>query len=78
MSTAAQVFDDYLSAFTSGDMESAGSLISEDFSFLGFLDTSGGQGIFFSPEFQVEKTVRNAAGAHRFRCSTGNRFLHVP
>ena len=35
MSSPSQVFTDYLSAFTSGDVETAQSLIADDFAFNG-------------------------------------------
>ncbi len=53
MSTAAQVFDDYLSAFTSGDMDTARSLIADDFSFAGPMLQVTGKEEFFAGASQL-------------------------
>ena len=41
--TAAQVVNDYLRAYTSGDVDTAASLVSEDFSFRGPMRTTVGR-----------------------------------
>ncbi len=58
MSTAAQVFDDYLSAFTSGDMDTARSLIADDFSFAGPMLQVTGKEEFFAGASQLLPIMR--------------------
>ncbi len=58
MSTPAQVFDDYLSAFTSGDMEAAQSLIADDFSFAGPMLQVTGKEEFFAGASQLLPIMR--------------------
>ena len=58
MSSPSQVFTDYLSAFTSGDMETAQSLIADDFAFNGPLSQVEGKQAFFAGATQLTPIIR--------------------
>ena len=58
MSSPSQVFTDYLSAFTSGDMETAQSLIADDFAFNGPMMQVEGKQAFFAGITQLTPIIR--------------------
>ena len=62
--TAAQVVNDYLVAYTAGDVETAASLVSEDFSFQGPMQmTVGREGL----SKMVAHVAANARGCRLLR-----------
>ena len=58
MSSPAQVFTDYLSAFTSGEMETAQSLVADDFAFNGPTMQVEGKQAFFAAATQLAPIIR--------------------
>ncbi len=58
MTTASQVFTDYLSAFTSGDMKTAQSLVADDFTFDGPMMQVEGKKAFFAGTTQLAPISR--------------------
>lgn len=58
MSTPAQIFTDYLTAFTSGDLDTARSLVADDFTFDGPMMQVSGKEAFFAGAGQLAPVVR--------------------
>ena len=58
MSTTSQIFADYLTAFTSGDMNTAQSLVADDFTLDGPMMQVEGKEAFFAGAAQLAPVVR--------------------
>ena len=58
MGTSSRVVRDYLSAFTSGDMETARSLLADEFSFRGPILEADGRDAFFEGAAGLAPVVR--------------------
>ncbi len=58
MATASEVFNDYLSAFESGDMDRARALVADDFSFEGPMLQVDGKDAFFEAVSDLASIIK--------------------